>query len=72
LECHEETEQAQEARAPEQAEAWVEAKVVVAVAEEVLPQAPADTACVRTVGKGCLINRGLPVMKRHALNVALP
>jgi hypothetical protein len=62
-------EQAQEAKAPEQAGAWEEVKAVVAGAREVvLRQAPADTASARTVGKECLINWGLPAMSSNALS----
>jgi len=67
--CHEETEQALEAKAPEQAGAWEEDKVVAAVEAVVLPQAPADTASAPTVGKECLTNWGLPAMSRAALSV---
>jgi hypothetical protein len=70
--CQEEMEQDQEARAPEQAGAWEEAKMVAAVREVVLRQAPADTASARTVGKECLINWGLPAMSRAALSAGPP
>ncbi len=46
-----------------------EAKVVAAVGEVVLRQAPADTASARNVVKECLTNWGLPAMSRAALSV---
>lgn len=54
--CHEEMEQARGAKVPEQAEVRVVAKVAAVVEAGVLRQAPADTACAPTAGKGCLIN----------------
>ena len=62
-------EQAREAKAPEQAGAWEEAKVVAAVEAVVLLLARGDTASARTVGKECLTNWGLPAMSRAALSV---
>jgi hypothetical protein len=67
--CHEEMEQARGDKAPEQAEAWEEVKLVAAVGEVVLQQAPADTASALTVGKEYLTNWGLPAMSRAALSV---
>ena len=49
-------EQGQEVRDPEQVEVWEGVKVVAAVAEVVLWQAPVDTASARTVEKECLTN----------------
>ena len=49
-------EQGQKSKDQEQAGAWEEAKVVAAVEEVVLRQAPADTAFARTVEKECLTN----------------
>ena len=49
-------EQGQEVKDLEQAEVWEGVKVVAAVGEVVLRQAPADTAFARTVEKECLTN----------------
>ena len=64
--------QARRAKAPEQAGAWEEPKVVAAVEVVVLRQVPADTASARTVGKECLINWGLPAMSSNAPSAEPP
>ena len=70
--CHEEMEQAQEDRAPEQAGAWEELKVVAAVKAVALRKALEVIASAPTVVKECLINWGLPAMSRAALSAGPP
>ncbi|MBW1734380.1 MAG: hypothetical protein JRJ09_14720 [Deltaproteobacteria bacterium] len=73
MRCREETEQDREVRAPERAEAAVEAREVEAGAvEEVLPRDRAGTAFALTVVKGRPISRVPPVMTRNAPSVAPP
>jgi len=65
-------EQGQEVRDSKQAGVWEEAKVVAAVEEVVLQQAPSDTAPAQTVEKECLTHWGLPAMSRAAPSVERP
>lgn len=65
-------EQARGAKAPEQAEAWEEAKVVAAAAVVALRQALEVIASAQTVVKECLINWGLPAMSRAARSAEPP
>jgi len=64
--CQEETEQAKEVRALEQAEEWVKA-VGVADKEVALPQAPGETAFAPAVARNLLIS-----LESLALNKSAP
>jgi hypothetical protein len=69
-------EQAREAKAQEQAEAWVAAAKAVEVAAKVagvvLPQVRVVIASAPTVVKERRIKQGLPVMSSNVLSVEQP
>ncbi|MBN1841025.1 MAG: hypothetical protein JW883_01940 [Deltaproteobacteria bacterium] len=67
--CQEETEQAQEVRAPEQAEEWVKA-LGVAEKAAALQQAPGETAFAPAVAKNLPISLEVLALNKSAPSAA--